>query len=73
MARPGWPKELRRLEEAGLLALPDAEHAAWQFVDLCQSCVYKRVLFGVTDRADPGEIEATVAAAVDVFMKAYGT
>lgn len=65
-------EELRRLEQAGFLVLPDAERAAWQFVDLCQSGVYKRVLFGVTDRADPGEIEATVAAAVEVFMKAYG-
>ena len=64
--------ELRRLEEAGALVIPDAERAAWHFIDLCQSGVYKRVLFGVADRADPGEIEATVAAAVDVFMKAYG-
>jgi len=65
-------KELRRLEDAGHLKLPDPEHAAWQFVDLCQSGVYKRVLFGVADRAEPKEIEASVAAAVDVFMKAYG-
>jgi len=66
-------KELRGLEEAGSLKLPDPERAAWQFIDLCQSSVYKRVLFGVVDRAEPEEIEATVAAAVDVFLKAYGT
>jgi AcrR family transcriptional regulator len=65
-------EELRGLEDAGVLKLPDPERAAWQFIDLCQSRLYKQVLFGVVDRADPKEIEATVAAAVDVFMKAYG-
>ena len=71
-ARPGSPRSLRRFEKAGALKVPDPERAAWQFIDLCQSYVYKRVLFGVVERADPEEIEATVVAAVDVFMKAYG-
>ncbi len=65
-------EELRGLEEAGMLKLPDSERAAWQFIDLCQSSVYKRVLFGVADRAEPEEIDAAVTAAVDVFLKAYG-
>ncbi|RBP04037.1 TetR family transcriptional regulator [Roseiarcus fermentans] len=64
--------ELSRLEDAGVLRLPDPERAAWQFIDLCQSRVYKQVLFGVVESADPKEIDASVAAAVEVFMKAYG-
>jgi len=64
--------ELRRLEEAGKLRLPDPERAAWQLIDLCQAHVYKRVLFGVVDRVAPEEIEAAVVAGVDVFLKAYG-
>ena len=65
--------ELRRLEAAGALKLGDPQRAASQFIDLCQSSVYKRVLFGVVDRVAPEEIEATVDAAADVFLKAYGT
>lgn len=64
--------ELRRIEEAGALKLPDPERAAWQFVDLCQSYIYKRILFGVVDRVTSQEIEEAVSAAVDVFLKAYG-
>lgn len=65
--------ELAALEKAGALKVPDPERAAWQFVDLCQSYVYKRILFGVVDRIAPEEIEAAVVAGVDVFLKAYGT
>jgi AcrR family transcriptional regulator len=65
--------ELRALEEAGALTVPDPERAAWQFVDLCQSYVYKRVLFGVVDRVTLEEIEAAVSAGVDVFLAAYLT
>ena len=64
--------ELIALERAGALKVPDPERAAWQFLDLCQSYVYKRVLFGMVDRVSPQEIEAAVDAAVDVFLKAYG-
>ncbi len=65
--------ELAALEKTGVLKVPDPERAAWQFVDLCQSYVYKRILFGVVDRITPEEIEAAVVAGVDVFLKAYGT
>ncbi len=64
--------ELIALERAGALRVPDPERAAWQFLDLCQSYVYKRVLFGVVDRVTREEIEAAVDAAVDVFLRAYG-
>jgi AcrR family transcriptional regulator len=65
--------ELRALEKRGALHVPDPERAAWQFVDLCQSYVYKRLLFGVVDSVSRADIEAAVKAGVDVFLKAYGT
>jgi len=65
-------QELANLEKAGALKVPDPERAAWQFVDLCQSYVYKRLLFGVVDKVTPEEIEASVKAGVDVFLTAYG-
>jgi len=64
--------ELESLEKSGALKVPDSERAAWQFVDLCQSYVYKRLLFGVVDSISREDIEASVDAGVDVFMKAYG-
>src|SRR5271163_4680770 len=64
--------ELENLEKSGALKVPDSERAAWQFVDLCQSYVYKRLLFGVVDSIGREDIEASVEAGVDVFMKAYG-
>lgn len=63
---------LADMEKAGVLKVPDPERAAWQFVDLCQSYVYKRLLFGVTETVSPQEIEASVKAGVDVFLTAYG-
>ena len=65
-------EELVNLEKAGALKVPDPERAAWQFVDLCQSYVYKRLLFGVVESVTPEEIEASVKAGVDVFLAAYG-
>ena len=64
--------ELEHLQQTGALRIPDFERAAWQFVDLCQSYVYKRLLFGVVDSISREDIEASVEAGVDVFMKAYG-
>ncbi len=65
--------EIEALVKAGALKVSDPERAAWQFVDLCQSYVYKRILFGVVERVAPEEIEAAVVAGVDVFLTAYGT
>src|SRR5208337_1848370 len=64
--------ELENLQKLGALKVPDPERAAWQFVDLCQSYVYKRLLFGVVDSISREDIEASVEAGVDVFLKAYG-
>jgi AcrR family transcriptional regulator len=63
--------ELEALDRSGALKIGDSERAAWQFVDLCQSYVYKRFLFGMVESVSPEEIEASVRAGVDVFLKAY--
>lgn len=63
--------ELENLERSGALRVPDPERAAWQFVDLCQSYVYKRLLFGVVDSISREDIEAAVEAGVEVFLRAY--
>jgi AcrR family transcriptional regulator len=64
--------ELSALQAAGALQVPDPERAAWQFVDLCQSYIYKRLLFGVVEKLTPEEIEDSVKAGVEVFLRAYG-
>jgi AcrR family transcriptional regulator len=62
---------LADFDASGVLKVADPERAAWQFVDLCQSYVYKRLLFGVVDSLSREEIEASVVAGVDTFLKAY--
>ncbi len=64
-------EELRALEQAGALKVPDSERAAWQFVDLCASYVFKRLLFGVVQSLSPDEIEAAVKSGVELFLAAY--
>lgn len=64
---------LREREAAGKLAMPDADRAAWQYLELCQAGLFKRLLFRQVDSLDAGEVEATVRAAVALFMAAYGT
>jgi len=62
---------LQAFVDSGALEMADTEQAARQFIDLCHSGVLKRLLFGVVDCVPPSEIDAAVAAAVDVFLKAY--
>jgi AcrR family transcriptional regulator len=65
-------EELGALEKSGALKAPDPERAAWHFLDLCQSYVFKRLLFGVVESLTADEIEGAVKAGVEVFLKAYG-
>ena len=63
---------MRRMTDEGILRVADANRAAWQFLDLCQSGTFKPLLFRMIDETSMAEIEAGVAAAVEVFMAAYG-
>jgi AcrR family transcriptional regulator len=61
-----------RMNEEGVLRIGDVDRAAWQFLDLCQGGTFKPLLFRMIDDLPRAQIEAGVAAAVDVFMAAYG-
>jgi AcrR family transcriptional regulator len=63
---------LEKSREAGALKFEDGELAARQFVGLCKSGKFTAALFGVTDGVSASEIDATVEAAVETFMRAYG-
>src|SRR5260370_39103141 len=62
---------MRRMNDEGVLSIRDIDRAAWQFLELCQAGTFKPLLFRMTDELPMDEIEAGVAAAVDVFMAAY--
>jgi TetR/AcrR family transcriptional regulator, mexJK operon transcriptional repressor len=56
---------------AGRLAVPDPAIAADQFIGLLRSGLYLRATLGLTPPPTEAEIDATVAATVDIFLKAY--
>jgi TetR/AcrR family transcriptional repressor of mexJK operon len=57
---------------AGHLAVTDPRLAADQFAALLRASLFMRVTLGLADRYSEAEIAATVGAAVDTFMKAFG-
>lgn len=63
---------MREQTRLGTLDVDDAETAAWQFLDLCKSGTYQRLLFGIVDHLEPVDVHAGIDAAVRVFMAAYG-
>ena len=62
---------LARYAERGDLDRADLARAAIDFTQLCQGDISRRLMFGVAETIPPKEIETTVAAAVDVFLRAY--
>ena len=59
---------------AGRLAVPDAEMAASQFVELATAGLWRRRLFGKLAVPPPAaQVEAVAHAGVDLFLRAYGT
>jgi len=65
-------EQLRGLTASGALDIADSERAARQFIDLCKSGVFNAVLFGAIEAVPPHDIDASVDAAVEVFLRAYG-
>ena len=57
--------------EAGILAVDDAQVAAAQFLDACQSTLFKPVLFNFSDAPKPQQIKYVVGIAVKTFLAAY--
>ena len=58
---------------SGELAVPDTTLASAQFLDMCQSTLLRPALFGCEMPAEilPARIRTVVAAAVDMFLRAY--
>ena len=56
---------------AGVLAVEDCEIAAAQFMDACQSTLFKPVLFNFGAPPTPERIEHVVKIAVRAFLAAY--
>jgi len=62
---------LRAQNEAGVLAVEDCEIAAAQFLDACQSTLFKPVLLNFREPPGPAQIDHVVRIAVRTFMAAY--
>ncbi len=62
---------LRAQTQAGVVAIDDCELAAAQFLDACQSTVFKPVLFNFAAAPDAERIAYVVGSAVRTFMAAY--
>ena len=62
---------LRAQTLAGVLAVGDAEVAAAQFLDACQSTVFKPVLFNFRAAPEHDRIAYVVGIAVKTFLAAY--
>jgi TetR/AcrR family transcriptional regulator, mexJK operon transcriptional repressor len=65
----GW---LAEQTKEGRLAVSDAAMAAEQFVGMLRTSLFLRASLGLTPPTE-SEIDATVAAAVTMFLKAYAT
>ena len=62
---------LRAQTEAGVLKVDEPEIAAAQFLDSCQSTLFKPVLFNFGPPPDQKRIEHVVRLTVKAFMAAY--
>lgn len=73
MARRRLVEYLQEACARGELAIEDCHLAADQFAELCKADLFPRLMFNVTDRATPAEVERVIAGAVEMFMARYGT
>jgi AcrR family transcriptional regulator len=62
---------LRAQTDAGYLTVVDCEVAAAQFMDACQSTLFKPVLFNFRAAPSPEQIDHVVRIAVQTFLAAY--
>jgi AcrR family transcriptional regulator len=62
---------IKRQVDAGVLAVDDCEVAAAQFLDTCQSTLFKPVLFNFAPPPSPERVEHVVKIAVRTFLAAY--
>jgi len=58
--------------KAGALEIEDCELAALQFMELAQTGILRKLLFGIVSTPSAAEIRERVARAAGFFMKVYG-
>ena len=63
---------LQAQNQAGVIAVDDCELAAAQFLDACQSMLFKPVLFNFREAPKRDAIAYVVGTAVHTFLRAYG-
>ena len=56
---------------AGVIETDDTETAAVQFIEMCKAPHLLRASLGVGPRPSDAEMQAHVAKATDVFLRAY--
>ena len=61
----------KRQMAAGRLAMPDADLAAVQFLELAQATLSRPLMFGARARPSEAQIDAVVESAVAMFLAAY--
>jgi TetR/AcrR family transcriptional regulator, mexJK operon transcriptional repressor len=57
----------------GELAAPDTDIAAHQFIELCRADLFYKLAFGVVQGASEVEVDRVADAAVETFLRAFGT
>jgi AcrR family transcriptional regulator len=62
---------LEAQREAGVLAIEDCEIAAAQFLDACQSTMFKPIMFGAAEPPTDARVQTVVGTAVQTFLAAY--
>ncbi|UWQ29014.1 TetR/AcrR family transcriptional regulator [Leisingera sp. M527] len=64
---------LKIAAERGELAIPDADLAAAQFIELCKADIFLRFLFNIDEHFTEAERERVIAGAIETFMARFGT
>ncbi len=64
---------LRRMDEHGMLSVPEPEIAAVELVSLIRADLHLKALFAFDRLPGPAEIRRRAEAAVQTFLRAYGT
>jgi AcrR family transcriptional regulator len=63
---------MERAKQRGAISPPDCKRAAAHFIALCRGDSHFKFILNLMDRPEPEQIQADVAAAVGMFMAAYG-
>lgn len=63
---------MRHMAAKGQLRIEDFDLAADQFAQLCKAHIHEKLIFGLSDRIKPADVEKSIRGAVEMFMARYG-